>query len=179
MFCPQCGTQTEQQSKFCKSCGLKLTDHAQLIAASREPEIGRMSRDEAKRQLRWLRGTRALAISTMLSPLLLMSFALAAAARGPEQEMFAGITFVLASISLCAGGWGLINLLRGGFFKTYRERRIRAEAALLAQPDSQPRGSFGLPPETNRLLNQVEAVSVTEPTTRELRGAPGSSGKIN
>lgn len=179
MFCPQCGAQAEQQSKFCKSCGLKLADHAQLIAASRETEIGRMSSEEAERQLRWLKGTRALVISTMLSPLLLASVALAMAARGPEQEMFAGIAFVLVSISLCTGGWGLINLLRGGFFKTFRERRIRAEAALLAQPSSQPRESFGLPPETNRLLNQVEAVSVTEPTTRELRATPGSSGKIN
>ncbi|MGH9836645.1 MAG: hypothetical protein ACREBD_16915 [Blastocatellia bacterium] len=179
MFCPQCGTQTEQQSKFCKSCGLKLTDHAQLIAASREAEIGRMSRDEAERQLRWLKGTRVLVIGSMSLPLSMLSLALAEAAHGWEREMFAIIAFVLAFISLGAGGWGLINLLRGGFFKTYKERRIRAEAALLAQPGSQPRESFGLPPETNRLLNRVEAVSVTEPTTRELRATPGSSGKIN
>jgi len=179
MFCPQCGTQAEQQTKFCKSCGLKLADHAQLIAASRETEIGRMSREEAERQLRSLKGTRALAISAMLLPFAMPFVFIAGAARGPDQEVFAGIAFVLVSISLCTGGWGLINLLRGGFFKTFKERRIRAEAALLAQPSSQPRESFGLPPETNRLLNQVEAASVTEPTTRELRATPGSSGKIN
>lgn len=179
MFCPQCGTQTEQQSKFCKSCGLKLTDHAQLIAASREAEIGRMSREEAERQLRTLKGTRALAISAMLLPLAMFFVFLAGAMSGGDGEVAAAFAFVLLSLSLCGSVWGFINLLRGGFFKTFRERRIRAEAALLAQPNSQPRESFGLPPETNRFMNQVEAVSVTESTTRELRATPGSSGKIN
>jgi hypothetical protein len=179
MFCPQCGTQTEQQSKFCKSCGLKLTDHAQLIAASREAETRRMSREEAERQLRTLKGTRALAISAMLLPLVMFFVFLSGAIRGEDGDVAAAFAFVLLSLSLCGSVWGFINLPRGGFFKTFRERRIRAEAALLAQPVSQPRESFGLPPETNRLFNQVEAVSVTEPTTRELRATPGSSGKIN
>ena len=34
-------------------------------------------------------------------------------------------------LPVAANVWGLFNLWRGGFFKSYKEQRIRAEAALL------------------------------------------------
>lgn len=179
MFCPQCGVQAEQQTKFCKSCGLKLADHVQLIAASREAETERMSPADAQRQLHWLKGTRALAFSIPLAPLLMMFIGIAASTHGPDADIAGGIAFALSCLWLGINGRGLFHLLRGGFFKTYKEKRIRAEAALLAQPLPQPRESFSLPPETNRISPRLGPTSIAEPTTRELRSVASNSGKIN
>ena len=179
MFCPQCGVQAEQQTKFCKACGLRLADHVQLIAASREAESERMSPAEAQRQLRWLKGTRALAFSIPLTPLLMMFIGIAASTHGPDADIAGVIAFALSCIWAGANGRGLFHLLRGGFFKTYKERRIRAEATLLAQPALPARESIPLPPDTNRISPSLEATSITEPTTRELRTVAGNSRKIN
>lgn len=182
MFCPQCGVQAEQQTKFCKSCGLKLADHAQLIAASRDTEIGRMSREEAHRQLRWLKATRSLLGSALMVPLIMLMLGIAASSNGGDAEIAGMITFFLTCIWLGINGRALFNLFRGGFFKTYKERRIRAEAALLAQPTvqptvPQPQENFSLPPDTNRIQPRIEAGSIAEPTTRELRQVSGNSGR--
>ena len=183
MFCPQCGVQVEQQTKFCKSCGLKLADHAQLIATARDTEIGRMSREEAHRQLRWLKATRSLLASTLLVPLIMLMLGIAASSHGPDAEIAGMITFFLTGIWLGFNGRSLFNLMRGGFFKTYKERRIRAEAALLVQPTApvavpQPQENFSLPPDTNPIQPRIESVSITEPTTRELRQVSSGSGRI-
>ncbi|MEP7336970.1 MAG: hypothetical protein ABI977_04445 [Acidobacteriota bacterium] len=178
MFCPQCGVQAEQQTKFCKSCGLKLADHVQLIAASREVETERMSPADAQRQLRWLKGTRALMFSIPLVPLLMMFIGIAASTHGPDADIAGGIAFVLSCLWLGINSRGLFHLLRSGFFKTYKEKRIRAEAALLAQPMPQPRESFSLPPETNRISPRLEPTSIAEPTTRELRQASNHSESV-
>lgn len=183
MFCPQCGVQAEQQTKFCKSCGLKLADHVQLIAASRETEIGRMNREEASRQLRWLKATTSLLGSTLMVPLIMLMLGIAASSHGPDAEIAGFITFFLTCIWLGINGRALFNLFRGGFFKTYKERRIRAEAALLAQPNApatipQPQQNFSLQPDTNRIQPRIEAGSIAEPTTRELRTVSNSSGNL-
>lgn len=179
MFCPQCGVQAEQQTKFCKSCGLKLADHVQLIAAARDTEIGRMSREEARRQLRWLKATRSFLVSTLMVPLITLTVGIAADSNGPDAEIFGFISFFLICIWLGINGRALFNLLSGGFFKTYKERRIRAEAALLAQPTSvQQQESLSLPPDTNRIHPRIESASITEPTTRELRQVSGGSGRV-
>ena len=179
MFCPQCGVQVEQQTKFCKSCGLKLADHAQLIAAARETEPERLSPAEAKHQLRWLKGSKALTFGALLTPLLMIFIGIAASERGPEQELAAMVAFAISCLWLGLSGRGIYHLLRSGFFKTYKERRIRAEAALLAQPATQPREAFFQPPTTNRISHQAEPVSIVEPTTRELRTVTSNSGKIH
>jgi len=178
MFCPQCGVLAEQQTKFCKSCGLKLADHVQLIAASREAETERMSPADAQRQLCWLKGTRALAFGLPLTPLLMMFIGIAASSHGSDAEIAGMIAFFLSCVWLGINGRGLFHLLRGGFFKTYREKRIRAEAALLAQPIHPPRESFSLPPETNRISPRLEPTSIAEPTTRELRQASKHSESV-
>lgn len=179
MFCPQCGVQAEQQTKFCKSCGLKLADHVQLIAAAREAEPERLSPAEAQRQLRWLKGSKALTFGALLTPLLMIFAAITASEHGPEAELAGVITFALSCLWLGLSGRGLYHLLRGGFFKTYKERRIRAEAAMLAQPVPHAREGFLPPPTTNRISHQVEPTSIAEPTTRELRSVTTNSGKTN
>src|SRR5262245_24035676 len=171
MFCPHCGTQMEQQTKFCKFCGVKLPDHPQLLTAPREAESVRMSREEAGRMLRWLRGTRALVVSAMLVPITVLFTILTAASGGRDQDIFIAITFALLCMCMSAGGWGLAKILRSGFFKTFKERRIRAEAALLdPQPPAylQPMDRFSAPVETNRISSFSPVGvgnSITEPTT--------------
>lgn len=186
MFCPQCGVQTEQQTKFCKSCGLKLADHVQLLAASREAEPERLSQPEAQRQLRWLKGTRLLLISLLLAPPATIFIAAGATAHGEEQTPLGIIAFLLFFLWLVSSGRGLYHILRSGFFQTYKQRRIRAEAALLNQPamaaTPQPaREMIGAPfaksvVDTDRYQMQPVA-GVTEHTTRELQAAR-ESGKI-
>jgi uncharacterized membrane protein YvbJ len=68
MFCPQCGAQAEQQVKFCRSCGLKLSDHAQLLPRTRELDAKQMSPDEAEREVRLLKSTKALVVNVALLP---------------------------------------------------------------------------------------------------------------
>lgn len=181
MFCPQCGVQAEQQTKFCKSCGLKLADHVQLIAAAREAEPERMNPAEAQRQLRWLKGTRALLCNVLFTPLLMILIGVAASSHGPDADIAGGLAFGLSCLWLGVNGRGFYHLLRGGFFQTYKERRIRAEATLLAKPAPQLRESapLPLPPDTNRIPARFEPTSIAEPTTRELRSVVSDSGKVN
>ena len=185
MYCPQCGVRSDQPTKFCKACGCKLDPPALPFAVPRETLPGLTNREEAMRQLRWLKGTRWLLTGMAFLPFSLLTVLASAASSGGDAEAFAVITFLLLSGAFCASGWGFMHLLRGGFFKTYKERRIRAEATLLGQPIPLPQASFMLPPETNRLASQSEATrqseatSITEPTTRTLRPMASDAGKIN
>jgi hypothetical protein len=179
MYCPQCGVRSEQTTKFCKTCGCRFDPPALPFAAPREIVPGPINREEAMRQLRWLKGTRALLIGTAFLPLSFFAAALSAASNGGDAEAFAVVACLLLAGALCTSGWGIIHLLRGGFFKTYKERRIRAEAVLLGQPIPLPQASFEPPPETNRLAARNEATSITEPTTRTLRPMAGDAGKAN
>jgi hypothetical protein len=185
MYCPQCGVRSDQPTKFCKSCGCKLELPALPLAVAREIVPGPFNREEAMRQLRWLKGTRWLLTGAAFLPFSMFTAFVAAVAGGGDAEVFAVMTFFLLSGALCTSGWGIINLLRGGFFKTYKERRVRAEAALLAQPVPPPQVSFEPPPETNRLASrseakrQSEATSITEPTTRTLRPVSGDANKVH
>jgi hypothetical protein len=179
MFCPQCGAATEAHIKYCKACGFKLVDFG-----IRPPASESLSPTEAKSQLHRLKGTRTLVASLLLWPPTLFTLLVATTGHGPEEEFFAIISFFLVLLSFAASGWGVFNLWRGGFFNTYKEQRIRAEAALLAAPPEPVR----LPPqrEAPREIAPVPAVSVpsmfsnsvTEHTTRELHSHPSKSEKI-
>ena len=61
MYCPQCGTQTEQKTKFCKSCGLKLVDHARLLEEPREAE--RMTQEQWRREKRFMTGVTLMMVT--------------------------------------------------------------------------------------------------------------------
>src|SRR5215510_8798721 len=54
MFCPQCVIQTEQKTRFCKSCGLKLADHARLLEEPHEAE--RMTQEQWRRERKMMAG---------------------------------------------------------------------------------------------------------------------------
>lgn len=178
MFCPQCGVATEAHIKYCKACGFRLVDFGLRPAATEAA-----SPDEAQNQLRRLKGTRTLAASTILWPPTLFAILVGATSHGPESELF-GVTGVfLTLLAFGAHGWGLFNLWRSGFFKTYKEQRVRAEAALLAAQQEPARftatpAPIQLPaqqPAPNEITSTPVATtssmfsnSVTEHTTRSL-----------
>jgi hypothetical protein len=196
MFCPQCGVGSEQPTRYCKTCGFKLDTPTPPAVAQREIVPGPVNREEAARQLRWLRGTRSLLIGTAFLPFAMFAVFVSGASNGGDQEAFAVIAFMFLLGSLGSSGWGLLNLWRGDFFKTFKERRVRAEAALLPPvyeaPKAQPVRQLPaqpvpvqLPPamalpvaQSNNPAPSLFSASVTEHTTRSLQQQPGNSGKI-
>jgi hypothetical protein len=185
MFCPQCGAQSETPAKFCRACGLKLSEYAQSLANA-EIDAERENRERAQHEIRQLKGTRALSAFFLVN--LLLAFLLIVAAemvRGREGETMAVILFILWLLSTLLGGWGIYNLWRGAFFETRKERLIRAEALLLEQ--KRQTGKLApaqyLPPERIPTIashaSPVAEVSVVEHTTRELQPMPSNSGKID
>jgi hypothetical protein len=201
MFCPQCGIGSEQPTRYCKACGFKLDPPAPPTVAQRETVPGPVSREEATRQLRWLRGTRSLLIGMTFLPFAMLAVVVSGASRGGDQEAFAIIAFMLLLGALGSSGWGILNLWRGDFFKTFKERRVRAEAALLPPTYEAPKSL--LTPQVQVQLAQIPpapipalsvqtapvqagvsaptlfSASVTEHTTRSLLQQSGNSGKIN
>lgn len=173
MFCPQCGAQAEQQVKFCRSCGLKLSDHAQLLPRARELDAKQMSPDEAEREVRLLNSTKALVVNVALLPVSLALVSLAflmlrlvdTAARS-KGEMIPLI--ILSAIFLTSHLYfsfrSIFNLFRSGFFDMFKKRLIRAEAILLDRPISYSADNPDLPPETNRISHHI-----TEHTTHQLQ----------
>lgn len=185
MFCPQCGTATEAHLKYCKACGFRLVDFG-----LRPTTTEALTLDEAKSQLRRLKGTRTLAASIILWPPTLFAILVGAVGHGPESEVFGIIGFFLTLLAFGAHGWGLFNLWRGGFFKTFKEQRIRTEAALLATsyeaPKAQPVRSISAPPipvqaapvtQPNQATPALFDGSVIDHTTRELRQQQSHSDK--
>lgn len=201
MFCPQCGVRSEQPTRYCKACGFKLDPPAPTGVTPREVVPGPASREEAARQLRWLRGTRSLLIGTTFLPFAMLSVVASGASNGGDAEGFAILAFLLLFSSLCTSGWGIINLWRGGFFKTFKERRVRAEAALLPPtyeaPKVQPALQTHLQPtqiplapvqtlpvpsapvQVGHAAPTLFSASVTEHTTRSLQKQPSNSEKIS
>lgn len=177
MFCPQCGVATEAHIKYCKACGFRLVDFG---LRSVTPEA--LTSEEAKGQLRRLKGTRTLVASLVFWLPTLFTMMVAASTNGPEQEIASIIAFFFVLLSFGSSGWGIFNLWRGGFFKTYKEQRIRAEAALLAAnyeaPKPQAVRAIPTPPIPAQAFPVAQPTqpnpalfgdSVIDHTTRELR----------
>jgi hypothetical protein len=179
MYCPQCGTQTEQQTKFCKACGLKLTDHARLLEEPREAE--RMSEAQVRREKQLMIGVILTIVS--LSDLLLF-FIIFAATTLPfvsRSQLLPGLLMLVSFLAgaLIPGGIGVAKLVRSGFFKNLRERQLRYELALIEQKRKALEASAeSAAPDINVLPRPAEAISITERTTRELQGAPVTTRKI-
>src|SRR5438093_480225 len=133
MYCPQCGANTEQQTKFCKACGLKLTEHAQLLEEPREAEL---RRTEARREKRLMTGVTLLLVTFFDLLLFLAVFASTTlphlySLENPWPFRANLITLViLLKASLITGGIGVVQLWRSGFFKNWRERQLRYQSAL-------------------------------------------------
>ncbi len=173
MYCPQCGTQTEQKTKFCKSCGLKLADHARLLEEPREAE--RMTQEQWRREKRIITGiilTMVTAFDLLLFLIIFGSITLPHLDGKPFQaNLIVLLIFLIVSAGLGAGG--VASLISSGFFKNFRERQLRAELALLDQKrkeleemDSPINQAI---PQSPRIRTDAEMAGVTEHTTRELQ----------
>ena len=173
MYCPQCGIQTEQKTKFCKSCGLKLADHARLLEEPREAE--RMTQEQWRRERRLMAGVTLTMFTAFDLIIFLIVFGSITLSHLEGKEYKAGLTMLLTFlfVSLALGAAGAFNLISSGFFKNIRERQLRAELALLEQKrkaleemNSPINQTF---PQSPRMNAEPEMVDVTEHTTRELR----------
>jgi hypothetical protein len=173
MYCPQCGIQTEQKTKFCKSCGLKLADHARLLEEPREAE--RMTQEQRRRERKMTAGV-ILSLVTIFDLIIFLivfgSVTLPHLDGKPFQaNLIIFITFLTVSLALAA--CGVANLISSGFFKNMRERQLRAELALLEQKrralEELNSPSAYVSPESPRIKAEPDAISVNEHTTRELR----------
>jgi hypothetical protein len=173
MYCPQCGIQTEQKTKFCKSCGLKLADHARLLEEPREAE--RMTQEQRRRERKMTAGVTLTLVTAFDLIIFLIVYGAITLPHLQDQEhrasLIVWLTFIF--ISLALGAAGVANLVSGGFFKNMRERQLRAELALLEQKRKalEELSSPGAraTPESPPMKAEPEMTCVTEHTTRELR----------
>ena len=162
MFCPQCGhRQVSDETRFCSRCGLPLNLVTELLANS----PGQLRRE--KRELTGI----GLMMATVL---MLLNFVIVfGAVTLPHlaNPVFFWIWLFFVASALAVGGFGLANLIRGGFFKRLKAREARprlmkSEEGRPALPEGTAEtASLGV--EATRRV--PEPVSVTETTTRELR----------
>lgn len=173
MFCPQCGAQSEQHTKFCRSCGLKLSDHAQLLPRTSETEAHPISPQEATRAESLLKSAKAWALSSILLPInLALAFLafLMAISTVPREAMIPiiGLIVLLSCLHLCLGSLGFLQLIRSGFFSSFRQRLIRVATIWIDRSNLQPVNHPHLSPETNRISPRINSASVTEDTTLQI-----------
>lgn len=162
MFCPQCGhQQVTDETRFCSRCGLPLSLVTDLVANSPV---------ELKRQKR-----EATGIGLMLATILmLLNFIIVfGAVTLPHlaNPVFFWIWLSFVVGSLIVGGFGLANLIRGGYFKRLKEREARLRLSEVEQGrQALPQAARGAGAEVTSFLS--EPSSVTETTTRELEPIP-------
>lgn len=163
MFCPNCGTKTEKQTKFCKSCGHKLVEHARLLDSPQELEQG----NAKERLLR--KGTGAM-IGSLLTTILcwLIFGSMLGFKPNMDQGLRLTVWLMMLLTIVLPGVIGLVQLVHGGYFKNFREQQLQAELERLQERQKALQAKQQkelLAPETF----PVETTSVTEATTRELR----------
>lgn len=181
MYCPRCGVAAEQQIKFCKSCGLRLADHLQLLEDSEQ--------SEKSKKLIWkgseflFMGWIALLLAFLVSSLPFVLSGDSAIANDysvitPFRRIL-GILLLMA-IPTLIGGIGAVYLLRSGFFNDYRQRKIAEEMEELEKELEKKRKKSEV--QNHLKLNSptlvAEGISIAENTTRELKTFVPDTGKI-
>jgi len=160
-------------TKFCKSCGLKLADHARLLEEPRESE--RMTQEQWRREKRLMAGVTLMMITAFDLIIFLIVFGSVTLSHLEGQGYQTGLTMLLVFlfVSLALGAVGAFNLISSGFFKNIRERQLRAELAMLEQKrkalEEMNSHINQAIPQSPRMKAEPEMIDVTEHTTRELR----------
>lgn len=164
MFCPNCGTQTETQTKFCKSCGHKLVEHARLLETPEEVE----SANVKDRLLRAGTGAMIGSFLVLLLSALLFGGGLI---FNPDFRQRMGefvLPLILLFLPLAPGIIGLVQLARGGYFKNFRERQLQAELTRLQEEQKALQAKLQEKPFSSLAYPSADG-SITEATTRELQ----------
>jgi len=160
-------------TKFCKSCGLKLADHARLLEEPREAE--RMTQEQWRRERRLMGGVTLMMVTAFDLIIFLIVFGSVTLSHLEGKGYQAGLIMLLAFlfVSLALGAAGVFNLISSGFFKNIRERQLRLELALLEQKrkalEEMNSHIDQATPQSPRMKAEPEMIDVTEHTTRELR----------
>jgi hypothetical protein len=150
MLCPNCGTKTTNEHKFCRNCGMNLAPVAQAVAAHLSHGGAPKAAREPER-----RGTRRLARGLFTGVFVFL--------LGLAMGFLPGVPFkaVGAMITLLGVVFSLVTVLSS----------MRADATTEAQPAPPTQMPEGTAP-TGRLLheNTIEPVpvSVTDHTTELL-----------
>ena len=167
MFCPQCGhQQPSNEMRFCSRCGLSLGLATDLL-----PTSG----NQLQREKRELLGVGLMMATVLMLVNFFLVFGLVTLPHlSGNVFLWLWLTFLVTALSV--GGVGLVNLIRGGFFKRLKERDARVRLMDIEQErrtlsDETKNAKLDAAPNPTFLL---EARSVTETTTRELEPNPRS-----
>ena len=157
MFCPQCGHhQVSNDMRFCARCGLPLELVTDLVASS-----GTQFQRE-KRELTGI-GLMMATVLMLINFIIVFGTVVLPHLANPVF-LWIWISFVVSSLVM--GGFGVMNLIRGGFFKRLKERERRLHLMKERQTLPEPVKSASF--DDGAMPRSFEAVSVTETTTREL-----------
>ncbi|MBA2339198.1 MAG: zinc ribbon domain-containing protein [Pyrinomonadaceae bacterium] len=164
MFCPQCGhQQISNNTHFCSRCGLPLRLVTDLLANSSY---------QLQREKMEITGIGL----TMATVLMLVNFIIvfgAVTLPHLSNPVFLWIWLSFVISSLVIGGFGLANLIRGGFFKRLKERESRLNLMRFEQQaQTLPEASKGVRFDPEPMARSNDPISITETTTRELQLTP-------
>ncbi|HXQ70660.1 MAG TPA: hypothetical protein VN844_09245 [Pyrinomonadaceae bacterium] len=161
MFCPQCGhQQPSNEMRFCSRCGLSLGLATDLL-----PTSG----NQLQREKRELMGVGLMMATVLMLANFFLVFGLVTLPHLANPVfLWLWLTFLVTALSV--GGVGLVNLIRGGFFKRLKERDARVrlmdiEQERRSQINETRNAAIETPAKPPFVL---EPGSVTETTTREL-----------
>ena len=169
MYCPNCSAQIEHAINFCKACGLKVTDHARLLEEQREDESD--GERPMRREKRMMRGV-VLTLVTAFNLLIFLTVFGAITLTQPTRPGFLWMLISFLAASLITGGLGVMNLARSGFFRELQEHQLRYDLARIEKMQRALAAKTERAVESTPGSRFAEPVSVTEVTTRELRGTP-------
>ncbi len=166
MYCPKCGhEQTSDAMRFCSKCGLSLDGISDLI----ETSDVRFQREKKE-----VLGISMLIGMVMVLLFYYLMFGALTLSKITDEDVLAGWIIGLSSAVLL-GGFGLYNLISGGFFRKFKERRIKIRLEKLKRQERELEIRL-----KNKLIKEkpalqisettkmVETPNVTEATTRNL-----------
>ncbi|MEW6127773.1 MAG: hypothetical protein AB1757_12115 [Acidobacteriota bacterium] len=166
MYCPKCGhEQASEAMRFCSKCGLSLDGVSDLI----ETSDVRFQREKKE-----VRGIGMLIGTVMILLFYYLMFGALTLPKITDEDVFAG-WFIGLSIALLLGSIGLYNLISSGFFRKFKERRIKIHLERLKKRERQLEARLknkmieekpGL--QMNDTAQISESSSITEATTRNL-----------
>ena len=174
MFCPHCGhQQVSNETRFCSRCGFSLDLVVDLVANSST---------QLQREKRELRGISLLLAAVIM---LLNYFFVFGVVTLPHlaNPVFLWIWLLLLVSAFGVCGFGLADLIRGGFFKKLKAREARLSLMKAQQKreievdvprvlDTVTRASIG----TAEV--PLEPASITETTTRQLEQVPRATKRV-